>query len=208
MTFLKSVFLGCEGSYNILGQNVTFDAQPKGFDMPDVDGAGFISRLAMKCMSSKAFHRLTFGYSHVMVHEMSHALANKILTGKNSEITCFTLDCTGVARYTESANKEWKNSVIAAAGPMGDIAYSSCQLAAAAALKSYISWPVALAMGTGAAFWISGELLYAYVSAVKKDNGDFGQIVKNGKSHLAVATTAVVSELALGAFAVFMVLNK
>lgn len=82
-----------------------------------------------------------------------------------------------------------------------DIAFSSCKLVAATALKSYISWPVALALGIGAVIWMSGELLYAYVSASNRDHGDFGCIARRGNTHLALAGAALASQCALGIFA-------
>lgn len=88
------------------------------------------------------------------------------------------------------------------AGPMGDIAFSIGKLIAASALRKHLPWPVALALGSGAIFWMSGELLYAYVSAKKKDQGDFGWIARRGNAHLALASTALVALCALGIFTV------
>ena len=92
-------------------------------------------------------------------------------------------------------------TVISIAGPMGNVAFSTCKLVAATALKNYLPWPIALTLGSGAVIWMSGELLYAYVSALNRDHGDFGQIACCGNTHLALASTALISQVALGIFA-------
>jgi hypothetical protein len=204
MSFLKSVFFGSEGSYNIFGTKVKFqDELPLNLTPPSLDGASVISKLAFNCINSNAFRWITQGYTHVFVHEMSHAIACKALTGQKSEVNFFTSLCIGMNEYplTITYVSDWKKTVIYAAGPMGDIAFSTCKLVAATALKSYLSWPVALTLGSGAVVWMSGELLYAYVSAANKDHGDFGKIASRGNIHLALASTALVSQCALGIFA-------
>jgi len=204
MSFLKSVLFGSEGSYNIFGTKVKFQNElPSHLTPPSLDGAGAISQLAFKCINSNAFRWITQGYTHVFVHEMSHAVAYKVLTGQNSEVDFFTSLCIGKNLSPPAAAyaSDWKKTIIGISGPMGDIAFSTCKLVAATALKSYLSWPVALALGSGAVVWMSGELLYAYVSAANKDHGDFGKIASRGNTHLALASTALVSQVALGIFA-------
>lgn len=204
MSFFKSILFGCEGSYNIFGTPVKFQNElPSHLTPPSLEGAGLISQLAFKCINSNAFRWITQGYTHVFVHEMSHAVACKVLVGQNSEVDFFTSLCMGKNALPPAAvhASDWKKTAIEIAGPMGDIAFSSCKLVAATALKSYLSWPVALALGSGAVIWMSGELLYAYVSASKRDNGDFGYIARRSNTHLALASTALVSQVALGIFA-------
>lgn len=204
MSFLKSVLFGYEGSYNILGAPVKFENElPPHLKPPSLDGAGVISQLAFKCINSNAFRWITQGYTHVFVHEMSHAIACKVLTGLNSKVNFFTSLCVGMNQYPPAIRNasDWKQTVISIAGPMGDVAFSTCKLIAATALKSYLSWPVALALGSGAVIWMSGELLYAYISASNGDHGDFGRIARHGNIHLALASTALVSQCALGVFA-------
>jgi hypothetical protein len=130
-------------------------------------------------------------------------MACKVLTGQNSEVIFFTSLCVGMNRYPSAMGNasDWKQTAINIAGPMGDMAFSSCKLVAATALKSYLSWPVALALGSGAVMWMSGELLYAYVSASNRSHGDFGWIARRDHTHLALASTALVSQCALGVFA-------
>jgi hypothetical protein len=204
MSFLKSVLFGSEGSYNIFGTKVKFQNElPSYLTPPSLDGAGVISKLAFKCVNSHAFRWITQSYTHVFVHEMSHAIACKALISQNSEVVFFTSLCVGRNRFPPAAAfaSVWKKTAIFIAGPMGDIAFSTCKLVTATALKSYLSWPVALAIGSGAVIWMSGELLYAYVSASNRDQGDFGNIARRGNTHLALADTALASQFALGIFA-------
>jgi len=61
-----------------------------------------------------------------------------------------------------------EKTIVDVSGPLGDIAFSSCKLIAATALKNYLFWPIALALGSGGVIWMSGEFLYAYISASNK----------------------------------------
>jgi hypothetical protein len=199
MSFIKSILFGCEGSYNIFGTSVKYKSDNYNYSLK---GAGFISQLASECINNNAFRLLTQSYVQVLVHEMSHVLAGKIFTGKNSNIVLYTNTCSAITSLPREFNElaDWKKSVIDIAGPMGSIAFSSCKLMAATALKPHLSWPASLVIGSGAIMWISGELLYASVSASKKDHGDFGCIAQKGNTHLALSTTAILSEVALGIF--------
>ncbi|MCB1107914.1 MAG: M50 family metallopeptidase [Chlamydiia bacterium] len=203
-SFFKSTLLGNEGSYNIFGIDVEFkDELPSELSPPNLDGAGFISRLAFRCISSNVFRLITQSYIHVLVHEMSHALACKILIGQDASVRVFTKLCLGktdLPSLTRSAS-DWTQTAIDLAGPMGSIAFSSCKLVAATALKNHLPFPIALTLGSGAALWISGELLYAYVSGSNMDYGDFGCIARREKSHLILANLILVSQCCLGIFA-------
>ncbi len=204
MSFLRSVFFGSEGSYNIFGTQVKFENRlPLDYPFISLHGAGLISKMAFKCLNSNAFRWVTQGYAHVFIHEMSHALAWKILTSQNSTIHISTSLCNGGTTHSNSSIKvaDWKHTILGVAGPMGDIAFSSCKLVAATALKNYLPLPVTLALGSGGVIWISGELFYAYISASKKDAGDFGQIARRGNTHLAFASAAIICQIALGIFA-------
>lgn len=202
MNFLNSVFFGFDGSYNIFGTKVEFCENPPGLSI-HLDGAGIISRLAIHCMKSNVLRWITQGYTHVFVHEMSHAIAYKLLTGKNAEkILVSSSSCEGVVLFPQSMAdiSAWKRTVISVAGSMGDISFSICKLFSAIVLKSYLPSPVTLTLVGGALCWISGEVLYAYVSGSKKDHGDFGHIASHGKTHLMLASTALVCQITLGIF--------
>lgn len=207
MSFLKSVLFGCEGSYNIFGTKVKFENElPSHLTPPSLDGAGVISQLAFKFVKSNAFHWITQSHLHLFAHEMSHALACTVFTRQTAEVTIF-YKRAGYTRHPPEVNyaSDWKKTAIEIAGPMGDVTLSICKLVAAIALKSYLSWPVALALGSGAVIWMFGELFYAYVSASKMDSGDFGHIASRGNTHLALASTALISQCALGVFAAIKV---
>jgi hypothetical protein len=201
MSYIKSIFLGSQGSYNILGTTVDFKEDPL-CQPARIDGVGFISSLANKCLNSNAFRWITQGYCHVFVHEMGHALACKLLTGADSRITIKTDTCTSLIylppnEYNQAA--KWKQSVIDFSGPMFNVAFSTIKIVAANALKSYVSQPVVLLLAGGAVVWISGELLYAYVSASQKQyNGDFGGIANRSTTHLIAATTTLIGQATLG----------
>lgn len=204
MSFLKSALLGSEGSYNIFGIQAKFEKEvPSFYPSSDLQGAGFVSKAATQCINSNVFRWLTQGYAHTFIHEMSHALTFKLLTNQDATVRVFKSSCTGETDYPYSLNNlpDWKKNIIYIAGPMGDIAFSTCKLIAATALKNYLSWPIALALGSGAVIWISGELLYAYTSLLNKDAGDFGIIARSGNISLALASTTLVSQVALGVFA-------
>ncbi len=215
MSFLKSLVFGSEGSYKIFGIPVSFEKKDPSIEIADIEGAGFISKLANNCLNSIPFRLITQGYAHVCIHEMSHAIAIKLLTNESPYVHICTDTCTGYTRsdeddifepelWKDNDNIEaepWKDNIIHAAGSIGNVAFSSCELIAATAFKNYLSWPVALALGGGGALWLSGELLYSYVSAIRKDNGDFGQIASSHKMHLALAGAALVGECALGVLA-------
>lgn len=202
MSFLKSLLFGSEGSYNICGIQAKFEKEVHSLNpFPNLEGAGFISKMAITCINSNMFRWITQGYAHVFVHEMSHALTFKLLSGQDTTIKIYKSSCNGESFHRLATHPDWKKTIVDVAGPIGDIAFSTCKLVAATALKSYLSWPVALTLGSGAVIWMSGELLYAYTSALNRDTGDFGCIASYGKTYLALASTALVSQYALGIFA-------
>ncbi|HSX37302.1 MAG TPA: hypothetical protein VLE95_00550 [Chlamydiales bacterium] len=204
MIFLKSVLFGDEGSYNIFGIRAEFENELPGPPPASLEGAGLISKMTYKCLNSNAFRWITQGYAHVFIHEMSHALTYKLLTNQHSTVHISKSTCAGRTIYPTEFTRcasDWEKTIVHVAGSLGNIAFSSCKLVAATALKNYISWPIALALGSSGVIWISGELLYACVSASKRNRGDFGRIARLGNTHLALAGTALVSQVALGIFA-------
>jgi hypothetical protein len=58
------------------------------------------------------------------------------------------------------------------------------------------------ALECGAIVEIAGELYYAYDSASKEDDGDFGIIAREGSLFLGLASTALIAECALGVLAI------
>lgn len=199
MSFLKSIVFGSEGSYTIFGTNIHFERElPSQLTPPG--RPIFIPEIAINCFQSRLFQCLSQRYIHLVAHELTHALAFKIFTGKNSNIFIFTNRSCAFTRPPTEANslENWKITVSLAAGPMGNIAFSYFKLIGATALKKHLPWPIFMVLAGSAVIWITGELIYASVSALAKDHGDFGQIRLQGPLHLTLATITMVSELALG----------
>jgi hypothetical protein len=221
MSILKSVFLGSEGSYKILGIDVQFQKNHMP-NTPSVVGAItpesyltsqaqnsniFVKSLgyvADKLLKSNAFKVITQAPMHAFVHEMGHALAAKMLLGDNARVFIYTdlgAGDTFYANFYKQFSAERERSIICAAGPMADMIFSSCELVGAVALRNYLSTPVAVTLGAGAVIWMTGELFLAYISASNNTFGDFGIIARNGATHLAIASAALVGQCALGVFA-------
>jgi hypothetical protein len=203
MSFVKSLFFGSEGSYNILGVPVTFQkGLPNELTYPS--RSDLLSQIVRRCINNEAVRILTFTYAHVFVHEMCHALTCKLLTSQAGTVVFSANPFCACSEYPDEFQNAspWKQTVIAVAGPMGGIAFSTCQLVAAIALKSYISWPIALVLSAGAVLRVAGELIQASTDACSGKHGDFGGIrYCRGKIHLALASLALVTQCALGVFA-------
>lgn len=137
---------------------------------------------------------------------MGHALTARLLINGSEfpRIQISVNNCTGevYCPLTIRQAPAWKQSIIDVAGPAAGIGFSIMQLLAASQLKKTLFSPLSPVLGIGAVLWISGEFLYACLSASHSDNGDFGMIRKRGgATHLALASAFLVSECALGAFA-------
>jgi hypothetical protein len=225
MSFVKSLMFGSEGSYNVLDTPVTFDSNKSGessqdssaravkLDCDPITGEvikieseaetvepvkeqrNLPKRIMNTVANNRAFQVMSQGYTHVLVHEMGHALAYKLFTGDNASIIIHS-DCTGETHMPKKPDlPAWQQSIIASAGSLSNLAFSGGKLAAAAALRS-VSKPVAIILGSGAALWMVGELMYSASSALSRNEGDFGII--SSKTHLLAAGTAVTSTCALG----------
>jgi hypothetical protein len=213
MSILKSLIFGSEGSYHVLGIPVDFrkkessdpfTTEASGIDLifkPIEHEAGFISKLADKC-----FNGLARAYMHTAVHEMGHAIAYKLFSGDTPNIVVYSDQ--GSEGYTHSqwinCLPAWQRNIVSAAGALGNVAFSSCELATAFALKRYCG-PLALVLGSGAAASIAQDLIYSIHSTIKQDDGDFGKIAQSNKTHLALAGAALVGECALAALAAYAV---
>ncbi len=211
MSIVDSVLFGQEGKYTVFGASVQFEKEPPfGGDFLSLEGAGLISKVAAQCINSDPFRWIFQGCAHVFVHEMFHALAYNALVDRHASVRIFTGPCVGITEIpdlTTDAIPRWKITMVCLAGPVGNVAFSICKLIAATAFKGYFCLPIAFALGGGAVIWISGELLYATLSALKEDDGtgmlgDFGIIRSvGGTLHLALASAILVSECALAVFA-------
>ncbi len=207
MSFLKSLFLGSEGSYKVFGIPVAFkDRAPDSSS----NSEGILA-VTKKYLSNSVFRCATLSYAHVFCHEMGHVSMSKLFPRKNlfssqpnaqvaEEVTIYTKTCEGVTKNGTMGLTGWKKTLVCVSGPMANIAFSTVKLVAAQALKgSIITLPIALALECGAVCEIAGELYYAYDSATKEDDGDFGMIARQGNAFLGVAGTALIAETALAA---------
>lgn len=200
MAIVKSVLFGSNGSYNILGMPITFKPGSTG----KISNEIFISRIARRILSTQTGAVIMLQYAHMFVHELGHALACRLLTGVIPKVNIyrpFGGSCNYPDRYY-SHSSPWQKSVVNLAGPMAGVAFSTCQLVAGAALRYYITWPVAAVLIAGGVFGMTGELMSAYVSATSRKCADFGDIRDDGgNTHLALASLALVAQCALGVFA-------
>lgn len=200
MVFLNSFLFCSEGSYDLGGIKIDFQNELPFKKRQKIDS---IFSLALKHISKHPFCVITQGYAHIFVHEISHALVYKLLTGQNAKVLVIKNSFQSFVTYPVVVNKRGQAFIIDISGPIGSVAFSSCKLVAAAALKNYLSWPVALVLGGGAAMCITGELLHAGICAFKKSQTDFGFIAKRGCTSLVLASLILVSEAALAVFASF-----
>lgn len=212
MNFLSSICFGKLGNYRFLGIDVEFTSNAKvSFSFDGHIGLSPIRLLgycATTCLNNKAFRLLSFGYLHTFVHEMGHALAHKILGSQSVYIKVDVSSCCGCTGGNSANGSKFREFIGVIAGPVTDMAFSSIQLVAAAALRSYVGAPVAGFVAGGAIMWMTGELFYAFYSTVNQDNGDFGRISRMGILPFAAATAALVGTFAFGIFQSLSFLSK
>jgi hypothetical protein len=162
---LGSIFLGTNGSYDINGIEVNFVDNAEG---DAVFGNSLFGRVADLMLSNTAVKILTFGYLHVFIHEMGHALAGK-LRGYDSVVNIYTQSCRGSTAHGASCK------FTALAGPLAGMALELVKLVGAIAavilLPSFVGLPLGLFLGAGSAFWLFGETMYALVG-----DGDWATI--------------------------------
>jgi hypothetical protein len=195
MSIVKSALLGTPGYYRVADVPVEFKEGEC-----SVKDRSILGKFTSYFTSNRFFQLATFGYTHVFVHEMGHALAAKLVSPKLPEVTVYTTTCTGGTRFYGAGRMRaaWKNTFITAAGSMTDIAFSIGNIVVINGLQAFLPWPVSLALKAGNAFWITGEVLYAVSSAIQRNDGDFGQILNDEPLHFPIASVALVAEAALG----------
>src|ERR1700722_8034318 len=187
MSFLKSILFGSEGSHNILGVKVNFIESHSS---------------SIELLQNRALNIITQAPAHILSHEMGHVFTiGAFLPRKAKEVKIVTHLLEGKTIYLNSNTNKIVDSIISFSGPSANMVFSSCKLIGAVALRNYITTPVAITLGTGAVVWMANELLSAYAGASSKNDGDFGIIAKNGATHLAIASAALVGQVALGVFA-------
>lgn len=217
MSILKSMCFGCNGTYDILGIPISFEDQDSSSNS---NQEGMLTQYAKKHFNNSAFRWITKaynwatqGYAHVLVHEMGHALTSRLFPRQNffshqpndqvtPKVKVFTTTCEGATTDAVLGLIGWKKVLVCAAGPLANIAFSACKLVAVQTLKTnYFTWPIAAVLECGAIVEIGSELYYAYDSSSKEDDGDFGRIAREGNLFLCLASTALITECALGVVA-------
>lgn len=199
MSIIGSLFLGCEGNYNVFNTPISFEVS--GHYMTSENSHFFVS-LTKETLHSYPFRITTLAFTHFFVHEMGHALANQMLFPMekyHSSIVIFT-DQFGAYTTRLKSNEGYKSSLVSLAGPLIDMIYSCTLLAAAVLIGKKVSKFAGYMLGTGSLVWILGELVYAFSSPIRNDIGDFAAIADNGIDHLLVSLSLLVSTCALGIF--------
>jgi hypothetical protein len=207
-----SLFLGSEGRYQLGGIDICFqksESPPYDFyESDDPCAMKCVGYLAKSCLKNRLFKIATFGYLHILVHELGHALAYKICSGKSSTITVHSNFGMGETDYHHHHFKDQLLSPAAEtfldmAGPLADLIFSVALIFGAFLLQNYITPYATYFIAGGAGFWILGEFYYALNSALKADGGDFGKIRERSSLHLFIATAIMVAICASAALGLY-----
>ena len=156
MQFPLSVFFGFNQTYDFGGFEINFDN-----DDPNINvfGNTSFSKITNFCLTNPVIKVASFGYLHVLIHELGHALAAKLCGGYSHKIDVYTKTCQGYARVSKI------NIFISVAGPLLGIVWELAKLTAAIALAillpAPIGIPLGILLGAGSIFWIFGEAAYA-----------------------------------------------
>lgn len=221
MSFIKSVLFGNEGSYNVFGVDVYFVKEPpKNMPIPPSGIPERYIKIINYILRSRIFAVVTQCRLHNFIHEIGHLVVGlKVLHAEQAKIIIIkdiSFD-KPLALTTIKARKfnGIKYSFLKVAGPMTGVAFASCELMLATAMRNLCTVPSYI-LGIGAVFSILNELLYAGISITHyfRSNGshsyhtlgDFGDIARNSKKHLALASLALISECALGIFGAYKLL--
>ena len=163
---MTSNLSGSQPSFHICGIPVTFKSGKKPIsDWNDILSFS-VKELAIFHTGEKCIKVVDFVMQnpiHVLAHEMGHALACKSF-GKSPQVFIYP-DFDEGETLTQSLS-QWESRIVGPAGPLGNILFSTCKLAAAIAFRDYISWPVSVLLASGAVFWLPHEL---FVLASGKD---------------------------------------
>lgn len=197
---LSSILFGTESYTELPGIDIHFKNETTNgylfYNESDPIPVRWISSFADTCLNSRAIKILSLGYLHAFVHEMGHALTSKLFS--SSRITVQINVCTGIGSCAHGfITNSIAETIVLAAGPLADLIFSTGLIIAATALGSSIGLPVAVFVISGAALYMGGELFYIADSIVRKNDGDFGKIAREGPVQLLVSLAAVVGVCAL-----------
>lgn len=189
MSLIKSLLLGSEGCYDLLGAKVRF---LKKSETPALFAEEHSIPKILKSQSGTFLLYASFGYLHLFVHEFCHYMTDKLLGKSPGDIEINVSDATAYTKKTS-----W-NTLTLLAGPLGNILFSFGINLSALSCKKRISSPIAYFFVTGACLWILGEVWYTFFSG----KGDFRSIlIANGKRDLLIAQIILITTVILGTIA-------
>lgn len=195
MNLICSLVFGSEGSYRILEAQVTFqDAQ--GYGSPN--DLNCVTRCFKSLfLNNRVVCCLVGSYAHVFFREMGHVLAHRLLTCKGAVVSIDRNPCEASTGYVGGQPRGWKGTLINVAGPMAGVAFEIGKLALGSYLMSTCPL-VGIILIAGSVIWISAEFISSIISLNEHDNGSFDLIADQGWAHLAFASCAFITEIALG----------
>lgn len=210
MAFIKSIFIGSEGSYNVCGIDVIFanhEALENDIENPSVKDSSEDPNAAHAQMEQNRFFNsrlycfISQATLHSFVHEMGHALAYKLLLTVDPKIEIFkriSFGCsagrTSAMIPTSLSKASWKLTLINLSGPFVSIAFSTSKIVAANLLENSLPRPITLTLKIGAGLSIVHEALG---STLVKNDGDFRKIRQRSSLHLTFAIFLLISQCSL-----------
>lgn len=198
---IGSLLYGQKGKYNL-----GFEIEFRESDKSPFSNKNFILCSLNSVLCFQPFRIATLSYLHILVHEMGHAITARRLNGGHISIEVFT-DKFGGRTCHGFIGSDLKSSAIALGGPLASMVFSSIQLAASVLMVKYVFRPVGYFIGVGAVIWMIGELLYATLSGVFKEGGDFRDIALKGLHHLLISSALLVSTCAVGVIGTKKLMN-
>lgn len=203
MNFVASLFFGCEGSYDILGTRVTFQADPE-------DVSSHNQNCISRFFCNRAVYCLMGSYAHTFFHEMGHVIAARILSGVQSTVSISTNRSSLTTGRTVFHGRgvrmgDWRATLVFLAGPMTGVAFEIAKLALGFFVLP-VFWPVGSILIVGSIKEIFTEYVYAIRSGCgNSENGDFGIIARSqGCVHAVFAGIALITEIVIGIFVVLV----
>ena len=191
---IKSLLCGIAGDYELFGIPVCFIQESEEPSSPWIKVASLI----------------THPHIYTLFHEMGHALAFRLLSGKTPDVNIFLSNAPFVIGgqidtplfFPQQSLKSWQWCVIEAAGPITGIAFSQARLLVAKIFAKYLPKLALISqfLELASTYSIWYEQMTVFHSILEGDDGDFGRIQKRGKIPLLLAMAAFVSQQALTAF--------
>lgn len=201
-SLMRSLLFNVPGRFTVLGIPISFRLSTKSF---------FQKRTALEDIIRRASIFMdSFWTVDFLVHELGHAVTAKFLGADKVRVIIPLGDPSKNPHATApELDDPKKTSIMCAMGPITEVAYRGVLAVLArialSGARSTTGTAKAVCLGMAgrliyqSSLGTMGAFLYAISSALKKDNGDFGKIAKNGSSHLVAALTALIGVSALSA---------